>query len=426
MTSKMVKVNSKSQRGRSMVEMLGVLAVIGVLSVAGVAGFKTAINKHHANELLSGAYQRVVVAMGQLFSNQNVSLAEFDKDNVRSGGVFMSDVNTKYNGEIGIKINDVNKQVCQEIVRSVSTKSLLRSVSFTGKYANISASDCQETNNLTLFYNKDMSTNDYNTACQNDSDCLQAGLGSSYKCNTTKGVCEITCGSNQTYVDGYGCCPNASLWNGGCCAGGNTALSEIDGEKMCCRGNTCCSEGEIYDSKTKKCIACEEVTDVIQNEYFSSCSMCPNLVKVSKYQCAPACTDPDAVMVDGVCRCPMDRPLMASDNPANPQCLPCDYNGQTGWETPYSMGGEVRVTGYYCNRKNSGGYSGYCAPGTVGVSFKQSIILADGSTYQEGASSSSCKDCSEVDISALEYQASCESCGGTWDGDSWDNGTCIP
>ena len=34
-----------NERGRSMVEMLGVLAVVGVLSIAGLAGFKAAIQK---------------------------------------------------------------------------------------------------------------------------------------------------------------------------------------------------------------------------------------------------------------------------------------------------------------------------------------------------------------------------------------------
>ena len=410
----------KSQRGRSMVEMLGVLAIIGVLSVGGIAGFKTAINKHRASELLSGASQRLVVALGQLIANQNVSLAEFDKDNVRSGGVFMADVNTNYNGEIGIKINDVNKRVCQEIVRSVSTKTLLRGVSFTGKYANISASDCQEINNLTLFYNKDTSTKNYNTACQSNSDCVQAGLSSGYKCNTTKGICEIQCANNYTYVDGFGCCSNDRLWNGGCCS---KTIQEVDGIKMCCQGSTCCSEGQIYDSKTGTCIDCTDVTGVIWNSYFNSCSMCPNLVQVSQWQCAPACTDPDAVLVDGVCKCPLDRPLMMNTtSDSNPQCLPCDYNGRTAQATAY---GDIN-TGYYCNRHNGSGYSYYCEPGTVGVSWNTSIVLSDGTTYTETGGYGSCKDCSEVDISALKYQASCESCGGTWDGDSWDNGTCIP
>ena len=40
------------QLGRSMVEMLGVLAIIGVLSIVGIAGYKKAMAKIHANELM--------------------------------------------------------------------------------------------------------------------------------------------------------------------------------------------------------------------------------------------------------------------------------------------------------------------------------------------------------------------------------------
>ena len=39
--------------GRSMVEMLGVLTVIGVLSIVGIAGYKKAMNKIKANELMN-------------------------------------------------------------------------------------------------------------------------------------------------------------------------------------------------------------------------------------------------------------------------------------------------------------------------------------------------------------------------------------
>lgn len=39
------------ERGRSMIEMLGVLAVIGVLTVGGVAGYTKAINKYRINRI---------------------------------------------------------------------------------------------------------------------------------------------------------------------------------------------------------------------------------------------------------------------------------------------------------------------------------------------------------------------------------------
>ena len=42
--------NFTFERGRSMIEMLGVLAVIGVLSVGGIYGYKIAMNMHGANQ----------------------------------------------------------------------------------------------------------------------------------------------------------------------------------------------------------------------------------------------------------------------------------------------------------------------------------------------------------------------------------------
>ena len=45
------------QLGRSMVEMLGVLAIIGVLSIVGIQGYKKAMSKFHANELMNLAVQ---------------------------------------------------------------------------------------------------------------------------------------------------------------------------------------------------------------------------------------------------------------------------------------------------------------------------------------------------------------------------------
>ncbi len=42
----------KSQSGRSMVEMLGVLAIIGVLSVGGIAGYSLSMRRHRANQIV--------------------------------------------------------------------------------------------------------------------------------------------------------------------------------------------------------------------------------------------------------------------------------------------------------------------------------------------------------------------------------------
>ncbi|MBQ8557453.1 MAG: hypothetical protein IJ440_01510, partial [Alphaproteobacteria bacterium] len=44
--------------GRSMVEMLGVLAVTGVLSVGGIMGYRFAMDKYRANDIINEVNMR--------------------------------------------------------------------------------------------------------------------------------------------------------------------------------------------------------------------------------------------------------------------------------------------------------------------------------------------------------------------------------
>ena len=51
---------NKSQIGRSMIEMLGVLAIIGVLSVGGLAGYSKAMRTHKVNQIVDYASEAFV------------------------------------------------------------------------------------------------------------------------------------------------------------------------------------------------------------------------------------------------------------------------------------------------------------------------------------------------------------------------------
>ena len=55
----------KSQSGRSMVEMLGVLAIIGVLSVGGIAGYSLAMRRHRANQVVDTLSKYALIAYSQ-------------------------------------------------------------------------------------------------------------------------------------------------------------------------------------------------------------------------------------------------------------------------------------------------------------------------------------------------------------------------
>ena len=55
----------KSQSGRSMVEMLGVLAIIGVLSVGGIAGYSLSMRRHRANGVVDLMTKYGLIIYGQ-------------------------------------------------------------------------------------------------------------------------------------------------------------------------------------------------------------------------------------------------------------------------------------------------------------------------------------------------------------------------
>ena len=57
-------LSKKSQAGRSMVEMLGVLAIIGVLSIGGIAGYTMSMRRHRAHQILDvvNKYDSIVYA----------------------------------------------------------------------------------------------------------------------------------------------------------------------------------------------------------------------------------------------------------------------------------------------------------------------------------------------------------------------------
>ena len=59
----------KSQSGRSMVEMLGVLAIIGVLSVGGIAGYSLGMRRHRANQIADTTSKYALLAYNHCMQN---------------------------------------------------------------------------------------------------------------------------------------------------------------------------------------------------------------------------------------------------------------------------------------------------------------------------------------------------------------------
>ena len=69
----------RSEKGRSMVEMLGVLAIIGVLSVGGIYGYTVAMAKYKANEVAQSASMLATLAIAKA-STSTAQVSDYGLD----------------------------------------------------------------------------------------------------------------------------------------------------------------------------------------------------------------------------------------------------------------------------------------------------------------------------------------------------------
>ena len=226
--------------------MLGVLAVIGVLSVGGIAGYNLGIEKQRANELLEASLQRAYTVSAQLLTGRKASLVEFEQNKDKAGGTFQTGVETGYAGKFGIQIQDVNQNVCKTLVRSITDTTPLRGVSFIGEQTNITEDDCQETNNLILFYNNDMSLreNSGNGNENNDSACADVVCEDGLTCSN--GECKC---SNGLFVCGEQCCAEGTY----CAQGADTSTYTCAVPTGECTKNSDCKDAEGNVDTTKYC-----------------------------------------------------------------------------------------------------------------------------------------------------------------------------
>ena len=103
----------KSQSGRSMVEMLGVLAIIGVLSIGGIMGYSYGMNKYRANETINDVNLRSMDIIAQLTQGVEPTLASWAA--TTSSGYLIS-LNSDYAPmNYYIKVENVPFEVCDII-----------------------------------------------------------------------------------------------------------------------------------------------------------------------------------------------------------------------------------------------------------------------------------------------------------------------
>ena len=178
----MVKVNSKSQKGRSMVEMLGILAIIGVLSAGGVYGYGVAMKKHKANELLHQASMLATTISAQIQSKGELPTTIEDFGNGKYGTFNPpSEANAE---QFTMQITGMDSAVCEQMEKMAGGM--------------VRQAECSETT-LTLTYNNNLSSDkvaaDYNGDA-NGENCTGAGYKWCSKLSTA--ACKKDCCSGIT------------------------------------------------------------------------------------------------------------------------------------------------------------------------------------------------------------------------------------
>lgn len=139
-TSDHKKSTIKKSRGRSMVEMLGVLAIIGVLSVGGLMGYSVGMRRYKTNKLLNNLNLIFVNALntfenetdfsGVLTADPVSNRAKFEalgisEPGANPFGVYAFRINDTYPFMFTVQVRDIPKQVCIELVRADWPRSIV-------------------------------------------------------------------------------------------------------------------------------------------------------------------------------------------------------------------------------------------------------------------------------------------------------------
>ena len=261
----------KSQRGRSMVEMLGVLAIVGVLSVGGVYGYGVAMKKHKANELLHQASMLATTISAQIQSKGELPQSIEDFGNGKYGE--FKEPEKANDEQFTMQITGMDPAVCEQVAKMAG--GMVRKAECTGT-------------TLTLTYNNNLS-----------SDKVAADY------NGKQEECEE---SGNKYCEGSGSC--------------------IVQDKDCCAGydSQCCvDDGDI--SSTESCVLPDGSDGKCNN---GECVVIMGTECGSGYY--SSCEETGGECVNGFCKCPSGTVFALQYG--NSACVSCSdletaFNSQT-------------------------------------------------------------------------------------------------
>ena len=305
--------NAHNERGRSMVEMLGVLAVAGVLSIGGVAGYRYAMDKMNANNIIHELKKRAIIASSQYTLNQPVSLVEFASNINSVYPVRLVDIYDDAPSYFGIQVDNISYGVCQQILDldwQMPADIQLNDIPVEPE------TDCQAGNNsLTFIFDGllGLGTGLAPGRCDSVADCISGCE------DCVDGICQSTCGAGESCLKSFDtggstCCATDHIVDGVCCA--------YPGENgTCCdeNGEYCCPPDKPLYTLYGECVACDDVSSERQTAVkedalnWQPCKRCSNRIYRNR-----------GSAYEGWCvlkQCPANKPVQSY----NGLCYPCDY-----------------------------------------------------------------------------------------------------
>ena len=198
------------QKGRSMIEMLGVLAIIGVLSIGGLLGYRRAVNNHHANQILDDANRLafVIIESNQTFESNDFMEKNFI-DSVPYAGTYILDAFMADAEQFGIVVTNVPKGVCEALLPKAAADYNVRTL------------PAETFDSVEQIMAYGILYNEQNThICNNVNDVVLYFGNVSKQCNTPDENGNIPCTSNADCCKDYFCwrplpsaCPPAEPGN---------------------------------------------------------------------------------------------------------------------------------------------------------------------------------------------------------------------
>ncbi|MBE6446085.1 MAG: hypothetical protein E7021_01580 [Alphaproteobacteria bacterium] len=225
------KNDKRSQKGRSMVEMLGVLAIVGVLSVGGISAYSKAVEKHKANEALHKASMMATTVSAYAMTNDG-KLPSTITDFANSGyATTLTDNGTQFN----LTLSGIDKDVCTQMKNSKG--GMVRDVV------------CDESGNATITYYKNLATTEAEgekspTGGKFDPACKNVTCDDGLKC--FHGECKCP---NGVFMCGTECCAEGTY----CAKGTNTSTYICAKPTSGCTQNGDCKDAEGNVDTTKYC-----------------------------------------------------------------------------------------------------------------------------------------------------------------------------